>query len=454
MKKALLALALLLLPCVARAQPVDSAGRPITSCFLPAGDTDIGNVDLEFAGTAAATNNGTANAQTQRFTLASDSTGSLTCKVSQSGTENDVDANVTGFPDNEPVAQGTPAAGTSPWPTKAGNVAVTTAAWTSATGDETTLVLTVTGYSVVVVSLNATSTMTGGVIEFEGKDSGSIWFARACVRSGLTTVDTSFTLAVVDHMWQCNTAGLDDFRIRLSTVISGTGTANLRLQASAAGPPPLTVVAGSVSGVGNFSTIGTKSNNGSTPGTTNLGVLPAVALAAAPTQTEGNQVALRTQLDGDLVVVMEDASPVDVNSFPDNEPINAAQRGGVAVVAGACERESLLYIQIDQTSGEQLIAGTSSERIYICSFQIVTASAQNIALVDGTGSVCATGATGLLGGATAATGWNFGANGGIVLPPTRDSWTKTSTDADNVCLLQSGAGQVSGSLTYISIPNI
>jgi hypothetical protein len=39
---------------------------------LPAGDNDIGNVDLEFAGTAAATNNGTASAQTLRTATASD----------------------------------------------------------------------------------------------------------------------------------------------------------------------------------------------------------------------------------------------------------------------------------------------------------------------------------------------------------------------------------------------
>lgn len=45
---------------------------------IPAGDNDIGNVDVEFAGTAAATNNGTANAQTQRVTIASDSTGQVT----------------------------------------------------------------------------------------------------------------------------------------------------------------------------------------------------------------------------------------------------------------------------------------------------------------------------------------------------------------------------------------
>jgi len=137
-----------------------------------------------------------------------------------------------------------------------------------------------------------------------------------------------------------------------------------------------------------------------------------------------------------------------------NLSTNQAQRGGTTIVAGACERETVLYIQISQTTGTQLITGTASERIYICSLQLMTATAQNVALVDGTGSVCATSPTGLLGGSTAATGWNFAANGGIVLPTTRDSWAKTSTDADNVCLLQSSTGQISGSLTYVSIPNV
>jgi hypothetical protein len=86
---------------------------------------------------------------------------------------------------------------------------------------------------------------------------------------------------------------------------------------------------------------GAKSDNGGAPGSTNLGTLPAVALAADPTRTEGNQVALRTQLDGDLVTVMVDELPagtqnigdVDIVSFPDNEPFNLAQIAGTAPAA-------------------------------------------------------------------------------------------------------------------------
>lgn len=47
---------------------------------------------------------------------------------------------------------------------------------------------------------------------------------------------------------------------------------------------------------------GNKSNNGGVPGATNLGTLPAVANAAAPSYTETNQVALSTDLSGNARV--------------------------------------------------------------------------------------------------------------------------------------------------------
>ena len=47
---------------------------------------------------------------------------------------------------------------------------------------------------------------------------------------------------------------------------------------------------------------GTKTHNSAAPGTNNLGVLPAVAATSAPTVTDGNQVALSTDLNGQLRV--------------------------------------------------------------------------------------------------------------------------------------------------------
>jgi hypothetical protein len=145
----------------------------------------------------------------------------------------------------------------------------------------------------------------------------------------------------------------------------------------------------------------------------------------------------------------------DSVALPANQSVNLAQRGGSAIVADPCMREARIPISISQTSGTQIITGTASERIFICSLHIVTATAQNIALVSGTVTVCATSTSGVsgFGGATAATGWNFSANGGIQMGSSEWSYGKTDTDGDNVCLFQSGSGQVSGGLTYVSAPN-
>jgi hypothetical protein len=117
-------------------------------------------------------------------------------------------------------------------------------------------------------------------------------------------------------------------------------------------------------------------------------------------------------------------------------------------VLDPCKTVAKSFVAIDQTSGEELVAaGTNS--FYICSINLVTATAQNIALVSGTGSVCATSTGGMAGGTTAATGWNFAANGGLTQGNGDAAIFKTTAAARAMCLLQSGAGQISGTITYV-----
>lgn len=104
---------------------------------------------------------------------------------------------------------------------------------------------------------------------------------------------------------------------------------------------------------------------------------------------------------------------------------------------------------INLTASGQLITGTASKHTYICSWDLITGTTQNIALVEGTGSTCATGIAGMAGGTTAATGWNFQANGGEIKGMGGFWVFKTTTVGDNVCLLLSGSGQTSGSFRYV-----
>ncbi len=108
------------------------------------------------------------------------------------------------------------------------------------------------------------------------------------------------------------------------------------------------------------------------------------------------------------------------------------------------------------TASGQVITGTSSKKTYICSIDLISATAQNIALVEGTGSTCATNIFGLAGGTTAATGWNLAANGGLTKGSGNGTVYIGSGDANvlaaNVCLLLSSTGQTSGHITYVQAP--
>jgi len=120
-------------------------------------------------------------------------------------------------------------------------------------------------------------------------------------------------------------------------------------------------------------------------------------------------------------------------------------------VVDPCKAQVKLYASISQTANTQLVAGTASKKIYVCSIHVVAAAAANVAVVEGTGSVCGTSAAGVsgFGGATAATGWNFAANGGIALGNGDSSLGAEGTGGDNLCIFNSGSGQVSGGISYV-----
>ncbi len=121
------------------------------------------------------------------------------------------------------------------------------------------------------------------------------------------------------------------------------------------------------------------------------------------------------------------------------------------LVVDPCKAQTKLYASISQTANAQLVAGTSSKKIHVCSIHVVVAAATNVAVVEGTGSACGTSTAGVsgFGGATAATGWNFAANGGIALGNGDAAVGAEGTSGDNLCIYNSGSGQVSGGISYV-----
>jgi hypothetical protein len=127
---------------------------------------------------------------------------------------------------------------------------------------------------------------------------------------------------------------------------------------------------------------------------------------------------------------------------------NAAQADKALVVAPSPNPSTVCTAvkPISQTASTDLV--TSTNKLHICGYKLISATAQNLSLVEGTGSTCGTGTAALDGATTAANGSAVAANGGWGLVSERP-FMVTQTTADHLCLLQSGSGLVAGFISYI-----
>lgn len=106
-------------------------------------------------------------------------------------------------------------------------------------------------------------------------------------------------------------------------------------------------------------------------------------------------------------------------------------------------------INISTITTTLLITGVSGRHVRICEIHIITAAtADNIAFVSGTGATCATGTTGMSGGATAAAGWVLPVSSKIDLGNGLGTVMKTTATGDSVCAITSATVQVSGGISY------
>ena len=125
-------------------------------------------------------------------------------------------------------------------------------------------------------------------------------------------------------------------------------------------------------------------------------------------------------------------------------------QSNATVTTDPCASGTHQFIPISQTTSTQLAAAGSAGTVnYICGYKWVGADAENISLVEGTGSVCATDTTAIDGGTTAAAGPNYAANSGAAGGTGRATLTAGTKTAHAVCLFQSGSGRVAGFLNLV-----
>ena len=147
-----------------------------------------------------------------------------------------------------------------------------------------------------------------------------------------------------------------------------------------------------------------------------------------------------------------------LDAAPGSAPTNAVAVQGVASMTPVQITQSYppglttalsAPVVINATGSVQIVTGTAAKQTYITFLQFaINGTADNIALVEGTGTTCGASTTGMAGGSTAATGWNLLANGSVT--SSNGGWWvfKTATTGDNVCLLASSGAQISGVVIY------
>lgn len=100
-----------------------------------------------------------------------------------------------------------------------------TATWTAATAINTASAISTVGIgTVTVTSVETGTTTTAGALTFEVFD-GTNWWAVTGQQINSYTVQSNYTLVNATNVaWQFDVAGFQQFRVRLSTAITGTGS--------------------------------------------------------------------------------------------------------------------------------------------------------------------------------------------------------------------------------------
>lgn len=117
-----------------------------------------------------------------------------------------------------------PISATNGLPIVDGYQAPVTTTWTSATAQNTALAVSTAGMDGVLVSFVVTGTITGGVATFEAYD-GAAWLPCRCYPLDTPQSYLALTLATgINTGFQIDLAGCTQFRVRLSTAITGSGS--------------------------------------------------------------------------------------------------------------------------------------------------------------------------------------------------------------------------------------
>jgi len=198
------------------------------------------------------------------------------------------------------------------------------------------------------------------------------------------------------------------------------------------------------------------------------GITAGRAVKVALANADGSLVTYSQDVTEDAAASGGEAGPMVLTVRRDTAASSAGTDGDYATVntdangllwtrtLDACSGTAKTHIPINISTATttELTASLSgaSNYYYICSIDIVTAGANNVALVDDDSDGCGSVTSGLAGGTTAGTGWNFAANGGLTKGNGEGTVFKTGGTNRVVCMVTSAAVQLSGSIQVVAAP--
>lgn len=106
-------------------------------------------------------------------------------------------------------------------------------------------------------------------------------------------------------------------------------------------------------------------------------------------------------------------------------------------------------INVATNANTKIVSGTAAKKTYVCHLFLFSAAADNVGIVEGSGTNCGTSALGLIGGNTAATGINLMLNQGFESGTGTNAIAASTVNANDVCLITSTSAQLSGVMVTV-----
>ena len=144
-------------------------------------------------------------------------------------------------------------------------------------------------------------------------------------------------------------------------------------------------------------------------------------------------------------------SPAILAAVQGSIPAGTAYIGHTSLDPCAYAVKTTYPVLITGTTTVKIVGEVAAQQVYICSVALIASAATVMSIADGTktSTECDTAAHAIFGQTTATHGMSLAANGGFTVSGGNGTVGSTATAAHDVCIFQSGSGDISGNITVV-----